>query len=122
MKAKNIWGENIDEVSAKFSQSVADGFTPTLAIIFCSITQDRKSLVDFFSEKNIEVFGSTTAGEIIDDEVMEHTSVIMLLDMKKDNFTILSGEGSDTYKISNDIAKKRKKNSATPALLLFQAG
>lgn len=122
MKAKNIWGENIDEVSAKFSQSVADGFTPTLAIIFCSITQDRKSLVDFFSEKNIEVFGSTTAGEIIDDEVMEHTSVIMLLDMKKDNFTILSGEGSDTYKISNDIAKKAKEKFSNPSIIVISSG
>lgn len=122
MKAKNIWGENIADVIAKFSQAVADGFTPTLAIIFCSITQDRKSLVDFFSEKNIEVFGSTTAGEIIDDEVMEHTSVIMLLDMKKDNFAIMNGEGSDTYKISNDIAKRAKEKFSNPSIIIISSG
>lgn len=122
MKAKNIWGENIADVIAKFSQAVADGFTPTLAIIFCSITQDRKSLADFFSEKNIEVFGSTTAGEIIDDEVMEHTSVIMLLDMKKDNFAIMNGEGSDTYKISNDIAKRAKEKFSNPSIIIISSG
>lgn len=107
MLAKNIYGETIDEIKSKYAKAIEDGFAPTLAIVFSSITRDRKSIVDFFSEKNVTVFGSTTAGEIIDDEVLEHSSVIMLLDMNKENFKILHEEGSDTYSIASSLAKSK---------------
>jgi hypothetical protein len=122
MKAKNIYGENIEEIKSKFAQAAADSFSPTLAIVFCSITQDRKALISFFNEKGIDVFGSTTAGEIIDDEVMEHTTVIMLLDMKKENYKIFHEESSDTYKLSNDLAKLAKKVFSNPSVVIISSG
>lgn len=122
MQAKNIYGENIDEIKSKFSEAVKDGYHPTVAIVFCSIMQDRKALIDFFNEKNIDVFGCTTAGEIIDDEVMEHTTVIMLLNMKKENYKIVYEEGSDTYKISNNLARLAKKNFSNPSIVIISSG
>lgn len=122
MQAKNIYGENIDEIKSKFSEAVKDGFQPTVAIAFCSIMQDRKALIDFFNEKNIDVFGATTAGEIIDDEVMEHTTVIMLLNMKKENYKIVYEEGSDTYKISNNLAKVAKNSFSNPSIVIISSG
>jgi hypothetical protein len=122
MKAKNIYGENVQEIKSKFAQATADSFSPTLAIVFCSITQDRKALISFFDEKGIDVFGSTTAGEIIDDEVMEHTTVIMLLDMKKENYKIFHEESSDTYKLSNDLAKLAKKKFSNPSVVIISSG
>lgn len=122
MKAKNIYGENIDEIKSKFSASISDGFAPTVAIVFCSIIQDRKALIDFFNEKNIDVFGATTAGEIIDDEVMEQTTVMMLLDMKKENYKIVYEEGGDTYKISNNLVRLAKKSFSNPSIIIISSG
>ena len=53
MIAKNIYGENMDQIKSKFSKATSDGFAPTLAIEFCSITQERQGLVDFFNEKKV---------------------------------------------------------------------
>lgn len=122
MQAKNIYGENIDEIKSKFSEAVKDGFNPTLAIVFCSITQDRKAIVDFFSEKNVVVFGSTTAGEIVDDEVLEHSSVIMLLDMNRENFKILHEEGTDTYSIAANLGREAKKVFSRPSIIVISSG
>ncbi|MBI1779942.1 MAG: FIST C-terminal domain-containing protein [Sphingobacteriales bacterium] len=122
MFAKNIYGENINEIKQRFANAIEDGFAPTLAIVFCSITQDRAALVDFFQEKNIEVFGSTTAGEILDDEVYEHTSVIMLLNIKREHYKIIYQEGADTYNMANSLAKKAKTIFANPSMILISSG
>src|SRR5439155_16138586 len=102
MIAKNIYGQHINEIRSKFAGAIANGFKPTLAIVFCSIVQDRKSIVDFFNEQQVDVFGATTAGEIVDDEVMEQSTVIMLLDIKKEYYHIFTKQSqqSNTYQIS----------------------
>lgn len=122
MNAKNIWGESIADISAKFSGALEDGFTPTVAIVFCSITQDRTALRDFFSGKGVDIFGSTTAGEIIDAEVMEHTTVVMLLDIKKEHYKIFAEENSDTYKVATDLAHFAKASFANPSAIIVSGG
>lgn len=124
MKAKNIYGESIDEIKLKFAKAIEDGFAPTLAITFCSITQNRDSLIDFFNEKKIDLFGSTTAGEIIDTEVIEKSSVIMLLDIKKEDYKIFTEDGHDvnTYKTSNDMARFAKASFTNPSIVVISSG
>mgnify|MGYP003553441952 FL=1 len=114
MLAKNIYGENIDTIKSKFAKVTADGFTPSLAIVFCSIPQNRQELVDFFNANNVDVFGSTTAGEILDDEVMEKTSVVMLLDIKKAHYKLFCEASADTYKVANDLGLFAKASFANP--------
>ncbi|HKJ80081.1 MAG TPA: FIST N-terminal domain-containing protein [Prolixibacteraceae bacterium] len=122
MKAVNIFGENVDEIKSKFTQAISDGFSPTLAIVFCSITQNRKELTHFFDENNVEVFGSTTAGEIIDSEVMEQSSVIMLLDIKKEHYKIFHEASEDTFKISNNLALFAKSSFSNPSVVVVSSG
>jgi hypothetical protein len=122
MKAKNIFGENIDEIKSEFSQATNDGFSPTLAIVFCSITQKRKEVIDFFSGKKVDVFGSTTAGEIIDSEVMEQSTVIMLMDIKKEHYKIFHEASPDTFKISNDLALFAQSAFANPSVVVISSG
>ncbi len=122
MKTVNIFGENVDEIKSKFSQATSDGFSPTLAIVFCSITQSRKELASFFDENNVDVFGSTTAGEIIDSEVMEQSSVIMLLDIKKEHYKIFHEASEDTFKISNNLALFAKSSFSNPSVVVVSSG
>ena len=43
MKAKSIKGKSTEEIQSALQQSMADGFKPTLAIVFISKSQDRKA-------------------------------------------------------------------------------
>jgi hypothetical protein len=122
MNAKNIFGENIDEIKSNFSQATSDGFMPTVAIVFCSIAQNRKELTDFFNEKNVDVFGSTTAGEIIDSEVMEQSTVIMLLDIKKEHYKIFHEASADTFKISSNLALFAQSSFINPSVVVVSSG
>ncbi len=44
MKAKSIKGKTTKEIEVALEESMADGFRPTLAIVFISISQDRKAV------------------------------------------------------------------------------
>jgi hypothetical protein len=41
MKAKSIKGKSTEETKSALEESIADGYKPTLAIVFISIKQDR---------------------------------------------------------------------------------
>jgi hypothetical protein len=122
MTAKNIYGETIETIKAKFAKVIADGFTPSLAIVFCSITQNRNELVEFFESNHVDVFGSTTAGEIIDDEVMEKSTVIMLLDINKAYYKLFCESSANTYQVANDLGLFAKSSFANPSVLVMSSG
>ncbi len=122
MKSVNIHGRSIDELKSNFDQVVVHGFTPTLAIVFCSITQDLKALQHFFTGHNIQIFGSTTAGEIIDDEVLEKSIVVMLLDIKKEYFRIHHTEEENTFEASRSVARFSKQAFENPSVVIISSG
>ena len=122
MQAKNIHGENIDEIKSAFSKATAEGYAPTIAILFCSIMQDRQALTNFFNEKNVDLFGSTTAGEILDSEILEHSSVIMLMDMKREHYKIFCEASAETYKTSGDLARFAKETFKDPSIIVISSG
>ena len=63
MKAKSIKGRTRDEIQIALRQSMNDGFKPTLAIVFLSVSQDRKAVCKVLSNAGIKIFGATTNGE-----------------------------------------------------------
>ena len=56
MKAKSIKGKSPEEIKNELAKSIADGFTPTLAIIFLSVNLNRDSIYEIFDEKGITIF------------------------------------------------------------------
>ncbi len=71
MKAKSIKGNSPEEISGGIIESIADGFTPTLAITFFSIKQDHITVTDMLDKKGIAILGTATEGEFIDRDVGE---------------------------------------------------
>jgi hypothetical protein len=88
MIAKTINGKTTAEIYASFEASISDGYQPTLAIIFVSISQDREAIIEIFEKNNIAIFGATSSGEFINGHQSEGAIVIMLLDLDPTNFHI----------------------------------
>ena len=97
-----------------------DGFKPTLAIVFISVSQDRNAICQLLDEKNIAIYGVTTNGEFIDENTEKESTVILLLDIKKEHFKIYFEEYPEkNYReIAQDIAFKAKKEFKKPAFLI----
>lgn len=92
MKAKSIKGKSTEEITKALEESMSDGYQPTLAIVFISIKQDRKAVTEIFYKKGIDILGATSCGEFINAHQSEGETVIMLLDLSKENYSILFEE------------------------------
>jgi len=120
MNAKSIKGKSLGEIETALQESMSDDFSPTLAIVFLSVAQDRKAICRMLDEAGIAVFGSTTNGEFIDEETESQSVAILLLDMKKESFRIYAEEfQSHNYRdVSKDVAQKANREFEQVAFLL----
>lgn len=120
MQAKSIKGKSPEEIQSALNESFADGFKPTLAIVFLSVSQNRTAIRNILDEKGISIFGATTSGEFIDEVTEKGTVVMLLLDIKKDYFEIYLDEfHKNNYReTARDIAEKACNKYAKPAFLI----
>jgi len=120
MKAKSIKGKSTEEIKTALEEGIADGFKPTLAIVFLSVSQDRKAICKILDAHGIAIFGATTSGEFIDEVTEKGTTVILLLGMNKDHFQIYLEEYPEkNYReTASVIAKKAKAKFPKPAFLI----
>jgi len=120
MQAISIQGKSPADIQSALTQSTADGFKPTLAIVFTSIKQDRKTLCKILDDAGIAIFGVTTHGEFVDENLTNGEIAILLLDMKTAHFSVLFEEfnGGNYRETAQAIAQKAKEKFATPAFLL----
>ena len=120
MKAKSIKGKSPEEIQGALQQSMSDGFKPTLAIVFISIKQDRKSVCEILNKEGIDILGATSSGEFINGHQSEGETVIMLFDLNKNDYCILIediGERSLVDAATN-MAKAALQKFKKPAFIL----
>jgi hypothetical protein len=120
MKAKSIKGKSQEEISKEINKSISDGFKPTLAVVFSSVSQDRKAICQTLTEAGIQIFGLTTNGEFIDEETERGSVVILLLEMDKDSFHVFLREyPQQNYReVAQTIARLAKDKFENPAFLI----
>jgi hypothetical protein len=120
MRAKSIKGKSPEEIKAALQESMADGFKPTLAIVFLSISQDREAIRNILDKEDIRIYGSTTHGEFTEYGITEKSIAILLLDVHPDHFTILYEEYPEkNYReVTQAMAHQALNKFAHPAFLV----
>jgi hypothetical protein len=120
MKAKSIKGRSVDEIQSAFLQSTADGFKPTLAIVFISITQNRKAITELLDNAGLKVFGATSNGEFTDEVPEKQSTAILLLDINPAHFQIRHTEyhQGNFKEIAASLAAEIKEQIPNPAFLI----
>jgi len=120
MKAKSFKGKSPEKIKMALAESMADGFKPTLAIVFISVSQDRKAICKILDDADIIIFGCTTHGEFIDEETGQESVAILLPDMNTDHFQILFAEYplKNYREIPGQLAKKAMEKFPHPAFLI----
>lgn len=120
MKAKTIKGKSPEEIKNALAESLADGFSPTLAIVFLSFKQDIDAVCSIFDHAGIQIFGSTSSGEFISSKIEEGSIVVMLLDMDPSYFKLVFLEAGDhsEYEIARQLGKEGKTTFANAAFII----
>ena len=124
MQAKSIKGKSPEEIRTALQEAMSDGYSPTLAIVFISIKQDRKAACDLLHQYDIDVFGCTSCGEFINNHQSEGEAVILLIDLNREYYTLLleDAENGNVDKAASLIAEKALHHFKSPAFLLTCSG
>ena len=120
MKAKSIKGSSAEEIQSALSKSMADGYRPTIAIVFISIKQDRQAVCEILNKEGIDIIGATSSGEFIDGHQSEGETVVMLFDLNKNDYCILFEDiGERTLSdAAENMAKSAIQKFDKPAFIL----
>lgn len=124
MKAKSLRGSSLQEIKSALAQSMADGYKPTVAIVFISIKQDRKAISELLSREEIDIVGATSCGEFINGHQSEGEIVLLLLDIAKENYSILYEEISENNisKSADKLASDAMQKFKNPGLVICSTG
>jgi hypothetical protein len=124
MKAKSIKGKSPEEIKTALQQCTADGFKPTLAIVFLSSKINYNEISDTLDREGIEIFGSTAAGEFINGELGNDTASVLLLDMDKNNFKVHLEDRSGKSKLrtSAEIGRIGIETFSKPSFIIAAGG
>ncbi len=120
MKTAAISAFSIDELKQKIS---ALDFTPTLAFVFSDIKFSISQIQNVFTD--IDLFGATSAGEIINDKFNLGSISALLLDLPRDKYRIFF-EKNAAYRqwtaSGLSLGSFAKKNFSNPAIVLSAPG
>jgi len=124
MKAKSIKGKSPEEIKSVLAQCMADGYKPTLAIIFISIKQDRKAICEILHQHEIDIIGATSCTEFIDGHQDEGSIVVLLLDLNKAYYSILFEDiGNRTVgEAATKMAQAALQHFSNPAFIICSTG
>jgi hypothetical protein len=120
MRAKSIKGTSPEQIELSLQDAIGNGYRPTLALVFLSVKQDRAAVCKMLTTAGIAVFGCTTHGEFIDEELGKESIAILLLDIKADNFRLyLRDFPTGEYRAAtSEIAQLAWAEFAKPAFLI----
>jgi hypothetical protein len=120
MKAKSIKGTSPEEIKSAIAQSKADGFHPTLAIIFMSAQMDVTGIIHVLEETGMALFGLSTAGEFTDSGISKGSAAILLLNISPEYFSVIFEdiEGRSGREVAKQIGEAGKKIIVHPAVIL----
>ncbi|HPG11178.1 MAG TPA: FIST N-terminal domain-containing protein [Chitinophagaceae bacterium] len=123
MKAKTIKGKSIEDIETVIVESMADGYKPTLAIVFMSFKLDINAVCELLDQHKIQVFGATSSGEFINNDIGEESIVIMLLDIPPAYFklTFFEAVDKDDFNVAKQLGEEGR-NTFTNAAFIIASG
>jgi hypothetical protein len=105
MNARALTAESVADLERGIQALRADGFAPTLAIVFASVKHEIPEVARVFLDARIDVFGASSAGEMCSgqasDVVRENSIAALLLDLDPTAFRIRLGDldGRTSYEL-----------------------
>jgi hypothetical protein len=124
MNPKVLLARSVEQMDSRLGEVLKEGPRPTLAIVFSSIAHDLKAVSAVFANHDIDVFGTSSAGEICNNEFFEESIVAMLLDLDRKDYQIkvFDGQGKTSAQVSQSVANWAKTVYDNPAFMVVSTG
>jgi hypothetical protein len=123
MNTRPLYAENVQDLEKEIQKLKSSSFKPTLGIIFCSPKHDLKAICQMFDDADIDLFGCSTAGEILFQDIYETSIVGVLTDIKKENYKVLTRTtNGEIYQSAYEMGLEVKALYENPSILLASGG
>lgn len=121
MQSITIFTKTVSEVDIQIQNSINSKFTPTLAIVFVSLSCDVKNLIEVLNKYNIQCIGTTTSGEIGNKKIQTNGISILLLDLNTAYFKIEQRRANYTnsFEIGQELTNSAKESFNNPAFFIL---
>lgn len=120
MKSNIIFTQTTAELKTQVQSVITQAFKPTLGIVFTGLEDNLVEISTIFDSNNIQIIGTTTAGEIGDELIQQRGISVLLLDLSIDHFKILQHAANyeNSIKIGEEIGRAAKEVFNNPAFIM----
>jgi len=123
MNSTSISADSSQSFFDQLDQASNEGFSPNLCIAFCDAEFDYPEIVKALSDKNIDLIGATTCGELHNDKTVVKSFTALLMDLPKESYEIvLKPNNGSVFQSAADIGSQAMQRFEKPAVLLYAAG
>ncbi len=119
MHVKNFYAQNVEELVQQLKQV---DFNPTLAFVFSDVRHDIGQIQKALD--GVDIFGATSAGEILDNKIKEGGISVMLTDMPKETYKLIifDKQGKEWEDIGYELGKTAKETFNKPGIIISAPG
>lgn len=123
MRAKSIKGKSAEEIQSALEKSLAEGFKPTLALVFLSVMNEIEAISSLLDKNGIAIFGASTFAEFTEQDAESTGIAVLLLDINPAYFRIVFKDSSEElgYETGCDIGETGKMTFANPGFIISNA-
>lgn len=124
MKTHAFYANNLPELEAAIKHCQDTHFKPKLSVLFSSIEKELEKISQIFDKNEIELFGCTTAGEILNDKIYDTSIVGLLFDLNPINYQLfLSSDPTlSTYEKAYLTSQFALQSFENPAIIIASGG
>ena len=124
MNTYALHAANLSELDAAILNCKNNHFKPTLGIVFSSIDKDLSKISKVFDEQDIDLFGCTTAGEILNDQIYDTSIVGLLFDMNPANYKLYASIDAEkaTFEQARITGEFAIQTFENPAIIIASGG
>jgi hypothetical protein len=130
MQARSFCGHSVPDVCSALDAISDASFKPTLALLFASkVALDLAEVAAAFAARGIDVFGVSSASEIMtdgtgEDCVFDESCVGLLLDVDRSRYAIglIDGSAASAFELGEKVGVWAAGTFAKPSMLIGSAG
>jgi hypothetical protein len=123
MRTRTLKANDVKDLTFHLDNLFNKNETFNLAIVFCAPVHNTEQLLQSFDAHQIDVFGCTTAGEILNNELLDGAITVMLFDIAKDSYAIHLEKTTETIlETAVNLARVAKTLFTHPALIVLSGG
>ncbi len=123
MKAKSIKGATTEEIKSALAQCMADGYRPTIAIVFLTDLEEIDPVSALLVAAGITIFGASTSEKFNEEGINLDGIVVLLMDMNPAHFKLVFKDYStaSVYEAAGEVGTEGKNTFDHPAFIISTA-